>query len=77
MSPGCCAGRVLPGVARLLGTYQHILTAGLGCQAAGLPGLGLKANPANPVNPPFPPFLPMSAIPAIPANPVNPTCRHT
>ena len=49
--PGCCAGRVLPGVAGLLGTYQHILTAGLGCQSAELPGSGLKANPANPANP--------------------------
>ena len=38
--PGCCRGAagVLPGVAGLPGTWTHILTAGLGSQAAGLPG---------------------------------------
>ena len=38
--PGCCRGAagVLPGVAGLPGTCAHVLTAGLGSQAAGLPG---------------------------------------
>ena len=49
--PGCCrvlpgcwvpgrrgAAGVLPGVAGLPGTCAHVLTAGLGSQAAGLPG---------------------------------------
>ena len=38
--PGRCRGvaGVLPGVAGLRGTWTHVLTAGLGSQAAGLPG---------------------------------------
>ena len=38
--PGCCRGAagVLPGVAGLPGTWTQVLTAGLGSQAAGLPG---------------------------------------
>ena len=38
--PGRCRGAagVLPGAAGLPGTWTHVLTAGLGSQAAGLPG---------------------------------------
>ena len=42
--PGCCRGAagVLPGVAGLPGTWTHVLTAGLGSQAAGLPGCNCR-----------------------------------
>ena len=39
--------RVLPGVAGLPGTWTHVLTAGLGSQAAGLPGCRVLPDAAG------------------------------